>query len=383
MASACISWCKLKLIQYKHILLRKVACAMRLKSSAFTKAAIIVLLLLPFLANAAEVLEVPPWARVVQHVYHFTTNSMTPLAETSFNAFGNAEAQIVLGNYATGWRSPDMALKVPQIAGKAGSSSGAWDLGGGTNAQIRFVIPVGDRAGEPDFVAYNVKLSVTATFYGMMVRSPSLSSPGHALHCLKKNTGFAFDDPYFGSWSNCVWEANLLSVVENQITLVLNADPTWGSIIDSVEIYALAEEEEELTRTGMGVPIEWYMANGIYPQQNEIWNDLDFYDLDGDGYLNWEEYYAGSDPNDADSLLKIIGINAREGWPVRLQWLGSRSGALFPYVVETIDDLRHPSWQPLGQIERVDGTNEWISIDLPWQSNRLFRVTTRGEQICN
>lgn len=104
-----------------------------------------------------------------------------------------------------------------------------------------------------------------------------------------------------------------------------------NSVLDWVveqpyELHALFDP----MRTSQGTPLYWLADLG--------WTDdfeaaaLD--DPDGDGYLNWEEYIAGTDPQDADSRLEII-VTTQSG-EAELQWsvvAGRR------YQLLRIDDL--------------------------------------------
>ncbi len=331
--------------------------------------------------TAKTVLETPPWARVVSHTYRFATDSTTPEADESLNAFGTPTARINLGPYYNGWQNPDPTLPIPQTSGKPGS--GAWDLGAGPTGEIRIAVPVGDRALAEDFTAYRVRLSVTVTAYGKMVAMPGLEVPQHALNCLSYEIKHAFDDPLLGAWSNCVWNASLSGVMTNEITLVITADQHWGSIIDEVEIFALAEEVDRLY-TAMGVPVEWYQQHGLEQEEGQNWNDLDFGDADDDGALNWQEYYAGTDPTNAQSRLRITKIEAASPLePARLEWLGGNTGSQAPYIIESATDLWEPEWEPVGTQERGETSiHVWEGTDMIYQPFRVFRIKAPNDIDC-
>lgn len=336
---------------------------------------------------AQSVLEEPSWSWDISHIYKFDTDSTTPESESGSNAFGNPVAEVSVGSYSDGWQSPVVSSDgVVDAYGEVGSSGGAWDLGGGSSAAIRITVPIGDLAEEAGFTAYRVRLSVTATAYGKMVGMPGLAVERYGLQCPVYEEKMAFADPKLGEWTNCVWSASLVSVLENEVTLVVSADPNWGSIVDQIEIYAQVEVMDEVPRTGMGVPIAWYEDHGLIPGEGETWNDMDFGDADGDGALNWEEYYGGTDPNNSASRFRITRIEAAtEDQPVILEWLGGKGGSSAPYIIECALDLNNPVWEAVGSRERDDDENGlyiWVGDDLPYLPWRFFRVSAPNDMVC-
>lgn len=65
--------------------------------------------------------------------------------------------------------------------------------------------------------------------------------------------------------------------------------------------------EELVKMTPRHVPYSWLEGNCSVPPNSadEAYLSAEELDTDGDGYANWEEYIAGSDPNDANSKLRI------------------------------------------------------------------------------
>jgi hypothetical protein len=74
--------------------------------------------------------------------------------------------------------------------------------------------------------------------------------------------------------------------------------------------------------TSLGTPIAYYTDAGIGPEEGGDWDDVDYYDSDGDGMLNWMEYIAGTDPTDPLSVFLIVTVVAEPGevlpFPARL-----------------------------------------------------------------
>jgi len=126
--------------------------------------------------------------------------------------------------------------------------------------------------------------------------------------------------------------------------------------------------------TVLGTPVAWYQTYGITPQGADDWADVDYYDSDGDSKLNWQEYVAGTNPTDPQSLLKIVTIPAANGELPYLEWIGGTSGPSAPYIIESTTSLLVPDWQPVGTRARVDGINDWTGDQVLPGEVRFFRV---------
>lgn len=339
---------------------------------------LLVLTIPAYLIQAQIQMDVPPWDGAVSSEYKFTTDSKTPVPESYVSSFGIPVALIEPGSFSAGWQRSDP--EQPVIPSYGSTGSGAWDLG--ASGTIKVLLPLGDLAGSEDFKAYRVRLQVNCTAYGKMYGMPQLTVERYGLQCLDYTTEFAYNDLCLGSWSNCTWSANLISVRENTITLILSGNQYWGSVVDMLEISVVAEEMAEVTHTGMGVPITWYESYGLLPATGDEWNDLDFYDTDEDGILNWQEYMAGSDPKTSDSGLHITNIKVLSDCVPLLQWQGSRGGSQSPYVIEGTRELRRPEWEILGHSERQDGLNEWVGSGIEPLVYRFFRIKGENDRLC-
>lgn len=328
----------------------------------------------------------PDWAGEpgrVYHLYQFPTDTFAPVPDSSDNPFGQSSATVVLGPYSAGWQDPDPTLDVRESAGEPGH--GAWDLGQGPDGSIRITLPIGNAASEPGFTAYQVDLQVNAVGYDVIVTLPSLSVENQRMWDLDITDSLAFFDPLLGVWNNRTWNGTLYHVFEDTITLFIKADPEWGSTIDSIEIYARAEVVEEPLYTALGTPVYYYRHFGIYPRMgldvDDDWDDVDYYDSDHDGMLNWEEYVAGTDPTNPESVLKIVTLHAETDEPYYLEWIGGTLGPTEPYIVESTICLQTPDWKPIGTRERVDGLNDWTGEVAPVHPKRFFRIIApRGER---
>ena len=66
-------------------------------------------------------------------------------------------------------------------------------------------------------------------------------------------------------------------------------------------------------------------------------------DFDGDGFLNWEEYVAGTDPRDAASRFRVTRLTVENGKPT-IEWAPNLPNRAYTLQGKaTLDD----TWQSL------------------------------------
>ena len=199
-------------------------------------------LLLPVFVWAYDPVPPPAWegdVGQVRHLYLFPDDGIAPSADESDNPFGAAVAAVSLGQYSVGWQDPNDPF---DTSGEPGN--GAWDLGKGPVGEIRITVPIGNSASTPEFVGYNVDIQVNVVGYGVLVELPSLSVDGYGLNNTNQTDTLAFADPVLGDWNNRTWTARVKNIMADQITLIIAADSTKGSLIDVVEIYAVATDDK-------------------------------------------------------------------------------------------------------------------------------------------
>jgi hypothetical protein len=82
-------------------------------------------------------------------------------------------------------------------------------------------------------------------------------------------------------------------------------------------------------------------------------------DPDGDGFSTWQEYWAGTDPQNSDSYLKIESVTF-EGGNIVIKWESSAVGAGVPPLgIQARGDLLSGSWSNVGEKSLVNGVNAW------------------------
>src|SRR5262249_11646946 len=65
----------------------------------------------------------------------------------------------------------------------------------------------------------------------------------------------------------------------------------------------------DLDTDGDGIPDWWMLAYFDHPTGQEGDNSLADQDADGDGASNFNEFIAGTDPTDLNSVFSITGVN--------------------------------------------------------------------------
>lgn len=115
---------------------------------------------------------------------------------------------------------------------------------------------------------------------------------------------------------------------------------------------------------------EWLASFDLTNETEEVEAGLD---RDKDGFDAQAEYLSGTDPNDQDSLLKVIDAwhtNSHYG----ISWLGGTNGSADPFTVWSRTDLT-AGWIPVASNlqKSVTGTNTWS--DTNGTANIYLKVT--------
>ena len=158
-----------------------------------------------------------------------------------------------------------------------------------------------------------------------------------------------------------------------------------AAVAGGTYVYRLVEMENDgdilyygpyvLTVDGPGRTYEdWAAANFTEPELADPAISGRAADPDGDGLTNWEEFLAGTDPNDADSVLQLTGVRRVAGG-LALQWKSEPGRSYRLALAESLAGPFLPLEQP------VLATTEAESVTLPvdFQNRQMyFRVILVG-----
>ncbi|MFC1498977.1 C25 family cysteine peptidase [Verrucomicrobiota bacterium] len=137
---------------------------------------------------------------------------------------------------------------------------------------------------------------------------------------------------------------------------------------------------------GDGMPDSWEDAYGLNSSSNDAAGDAD-----GDGMSNLAEYYAGTAPDDTNSIFRIIkhsGHDANEfgslvqalssGAEIKLMWLGGTNGSTNDYIIYRSTSLVDAAWGQVTNYPRTNasGTNVWVDTEVSndWL-NIFYKIT--------
>lgn len=152
-------------------------------------------------------------------------------------------------------------------------------------------------------------------------------------------------------------------------------DLPWSNIIGDSTLTVNFSEQV----ASNGVPYKWLVDHNVgtnnYPLMT--WDELSVDDPDKDGMFNWQEWVAGTEPTDSNSLLKVLSQVISNGLPV-ITWLSSTNtlnGA--PYRMQSSSNLLDGAgWAVITNIPAdVAGTNTLIVTPAPLTTPTFFRVS--------
>jgi GH25 family lysozyme M1 (1,4-beta-N-acetylmuramidase) len=118
---------------------------------------------------------------------------------------------------------------------------------------------------------------------------------------------------------------------------------------------------------GNGLPDAWELQ-----YFGHIGVDLDA-DADGDGVSNFREYLAGTNPTNAASVFRILGV-ARNGKDIRVDWttVGGHS-----YIVQSTTDI-NGTFADLSAVIAAGGTGEgatnYVHVGAGTNQSRFYRI---------
>ncbi|MCK5849535.1 MAG: hypothetical protein KAH23_01375, partial [Kiritimatiellae bacterium] len=123
------------------------------------------------------------------------------------------------------------------------------------------------------------------------------------------------------------------------------------------------------------VPKDWLTFYGL---TNATPDEEALDDLDEDLMPAWQEFLAGTDPNDPASLFQIID-SGHENGSNYVVWLGGTNGSALPFTVLGCTNLLS-GWSILdGTVERSpSGTNTWRRSSTNQQMFYRIKVNTEN-----
>ena len=218
-----------------------------------------------------------------------------------------------------------------------------------------------------------VRLTIEMHYNDFDFSMPVLSA---RINGVPLSNGFGFAttnmDLQTGSWFRC----------STATTLELRSLVLSGSgMIDDL-LVSQSEPAFLTTVASNGIPYEWLAANGLGTNDHpaESWDTLASGDWDADGRTTFEEWISGTEPNNSNSLLKIVSQTI-SGSTVSVQWLSSTS--TLNHVGYTFDLSTNllGSWHGFTNIPAtVQGTNI-LSTPAPSLSPAFFRVAVTNTYV--
>ncbi len=143
-----------------------------------------------------------------------------------------------------------------------------------------------------------------------------------------------------------------------RLVIFNDANPAPGTLAQ-FSVAALPDSD------GDGIPDDWETAFGFSPTSDA---DRDI-DSDGDGMSNWAEYFAGTDPTNAMSHLRVDLTTLPGTAIVRVGAISNRT-----YTVQYTDALSSGLWRKLGDIVARTTNHAESFPDAGFASNRFYRV---------
>jgi hypothetical protein len=147
----------------------------------------------------------------------------------------------------------------------------------------------------------------------------------------------------------------------NYTIVVTNAIRPAGLLSGAATIIGLPDSD------GDGIPDAWESQYGLNPT-----NATDrATDLDGDGMFNWQEYVAGTTPDDPSSFLKVELTGVSGGATLRFNALSN-----YTYTVQYNNGLDAGSWVKLVDVGARATNRVEVLSDPVGGSGRHYRLVT-------
>jgi hypothetical protein len=150
-----------------------------------------------------------------------------------------------------------------------------------------------------------------------------------------------------------------------------NYNLVWSNITVDSTLFVSFEAQMATNST----PVYWMAGNGLMTNGLHLtWNDVALYDEDGDGMITWQEYLAGTNPDNSNSVLRLLRQTVSNGIP-RIVWLSSTS-AVAPYLVQLSTNLPNAIWSNVAaNVSAMEGGTNTLDLPAPGSVPAFYRVT--------
>ncbi len=173
--------------------------------------------------------------------------------------------------------------------------------------------------------------------------------------------------------SSVIWSNPPLG--SHMLTVVCHDDA--GGVCTSAVTHLLAESDNDgdglqdardADDDNDGMPDTWEAVNGLDPMRFDSWEDAD-----DDGFVNFCEYVADTQPTNAESYLAVTGISNQPNPTLYFRTVSGRY-----YAVERCDDMRNPLWiQITNGIPGNGSVHSFGESPLPVAPLRFYRIRAR------
>lgn len=135
--------------------------------------------------------------------------------------------------------------------------------------------------------------------------------------------------------------------------------------------------QAEFATTG-GVDIGWYHRFGIEPDAAEGWRALDDRYNPCKGMTLRQEYLAGTNPNDPESVFRVVSFVVTADGNTLLAWTGGTNGVPIPYVVERSTNIM-AGWHAVTNVPREHATIYTWTDDRSIEQPVYYRIHVPGD----
>lgn len=165
-------------------------------------------------------------------------------------------------------------------------------------------------------------------------------------------------------FSSGVWSGSIaVSQVTGPVAVLATLEDGSRGYSDVIAFEGLPDSDHD------GIPDDWESAQGLNPDDPA---DAGL-DGDGDGHTNLEEYWAGTDPNDPQSVLRISSISHDDG-TVTLRFTAQADRG---YSVLYTDSAGSGAWTKLADVA-AEGQARLATVSdaAPASTTRFYQVVT-------